>query len=525
MDEQLAGHIEALATLRPMMAGMGKAYSKFQNVPKHIVVNGDEAAVVSHISAANAAGDADRGQGHELLPHARRQDRVHGQLPRQRPVPTIPRPEAAEGPRWPSSTTSSSVPARRARVVANRLSEDAGGQGPAPGGGRARHPAERPRRVGLVHAARLGRRLEVLQRATAGARRAQDLRATRQAARWVERLLHHDAHPRPSLRLRRLGRRWRDRVVVHGLLPYFQKLEDQEDDTSPWAGHGGPLPLSNAGKHDPNPTSRAFIDACLELGYPPTDDFNGPDMIGCRLAPHQRRRRQALRRLSRVPRAGAHATEPDLRDRRPRLAAGHRGRPLHRRRVPQGVDAGTRAPTHRARSSSAPARSNRQSCSCCRGSATRTELKAVGIEPTVDLPGVGKNFHNHVLTGVIHESPQPVPPGRQNLSESALFVKSDPAETGPDLQIAFVHVPFNIIVGQGHPELDQHPARGRAAAGRAARSSSPARTRPCQPLVDPNYLGDPSDVEKMVEAVKISRRHLRHQGVRAVGRRGADAGR
>ena len=56
MDEQLAGHIEGLATLRPMMAGMGKAYSKFQNVSKRIIVSGDEAAVVSHISAANAAG-------------------------------------------------------------------------------------------------------------------------------------------------------------------------------------------------------------------------------------------------------------------------------------------------------------------------------------------------------------------------------------------------------------------------------------------------------------------------------------
>jgi ketosteroid isomerase-like protein len=56
MDEQLAGHIEKLSTLRPMMAGMGKAYSKFQNVPKHIIVNGEEGAVVSHISAANAAG-------------------------------------------------------------------------------------------------------------------------------------------------------------------------------------------------------------------------------------------------------------------------------------------------------------------------------------------------------------------------------------------------------------------------------------------------------------------------------------
>ena len=56
MDEQLAGHIEGLDKLRPMMAGMDKVYSKFQNVPKHIIVSGDEGAVVSHISAANAAG-------------------------------------------------------------------------------------------------------------------------------------------------------------------------------------------------------------------------------------------------------------------------------------------------------------------------------------------------------------------------------------------------------------------------------------------------------------------------------------
>jgi len=54
MDEQLAGHIETLAALRPMMAGMGTAYAKFQNVPRHIVVSGEEAGVVSHISALAA---------------------------------------------------------------------------------------------------------------------------------------------------------------------------------------------------------------------------------------------------------------------------------------------------------------------------------------------------------------------------------------------------------------------------------------------------------------------------------------
>lgn len=56
MDEQLAGHIEGLANLRPMMRGMKTTYSKFQNEPKQVIVKGNEAAVVSHISAASAAG-------------------------------------------------------------------------------------------------------------------------------------------------------------------------------------------------------------------------------------------------------------------------------------------------------------------------------------------------------------------------------------------------------------------------------------------------------------------------------------
>lgn len=57
MDEQLAGRIEGLATLRPMMDGMGKMYKSFQNVPKHILVAGDEGAVVSHITAESPAGE------------------------------------------------------------------------------------------------------------------------------------------------------------------------------------------------------------------------------------------------------------------------------------------------------------------------------------------------------------------------------------------------------------------------------------------------------------------------------------
>lgn len=56
LDEQLAGHVEGIGILRGAIDGLKRGYSKFLNVPQHIVVSGDEAAVVSHISAANASG-------------------------------------------------------------------------------------------------------------------------------------------------------------------------------------------------------------------------------------------------------------------------------------------------------------------------------------------------------------------------------------------------------------------------------------------------------------------------------------
>ena len=145
------------------------------------------------------------------------------------------------------------------------------------------------------------------------------------------------------------------------------------------------------------------------------------------------------------------------------------------------------------------------------------ELKAAGVEPLVDLPGVGRNFHNHVLTGVIHESPQPVPAGHQNLSESALFLRSDPAETGPDLQIAFVHVPFNIIVGQGHPNsISILPGLVRPKSRGTVKLASADATD--HPLVDPNYLGDPERHGQDGRGGQDRARDLRDAGVRALGR-------
>ncbi|MEV7418898.1 nuclear transport factor 2 family protein [Streptomyces sp. NPDC089919] len=64
MDEQLAGHIEGLETLRSMMKGMGTMYRVFRNEPRHLVVEAAgpdgtvKAAAVSHLTAVSASGEA-----------------------------------------------------------------------------------------------------------------------------------------------------------------------------------------------------------------------------------------------------------------------------------------------------------------------------------------------------------------------------------------------------------------------------------------------------------------------------------
>ena len=285
-------------------------------------------------------------------------------------------------------------------------------------------------------------------------------------------------------------------------LPYFQRSEDQEDDTSPWAGKGGPIPLTNAGKHGPNPTSAAFIAACRELGYPGTDDFNGPNMEGTgwhhinvvdgkRFSSRRGYLEPAVARSNLTFRTNALASRLIIED----------GRCVGVEYLQDGVATSARATGEVIVSAGAIESPKLLLLS---GIGDPAELKAAGVEVTVGLPGVGKNFHNHVLTGVIREASQPVPPGNQNLSESALFLKSDPSETGPDIQIAFVHVPFNIIVGQGHPNsvsILPGVVRPRSRGWVKLASTDPT----AHPLVNPNYLGDESDLERLVQGVRIAR--------------------
>jgi len=285
-------------------------------------------------------------------------------------------------------------------------------------------------------------------------------------------------------------------------LPYFQKQEEQDDDTNPTAGKHGPIPVYNAGKHGPNPTSALFIDACKELGFPETADFNGPNMEGAgwhhinvkdgrRASTAEGYLIPALGRPNLTLKTGAYAT---------RLI-------LNRKRA-TGVEYVQDGTTHQAHADAeiivCLGALESPKLLMLSGIGEPAHLKEHGIAVHVGLPGVGKNFHNHVLTGVIRECKQPLPPPQQNQSESALFCRSDPGWNGPDLQIAFLPIPFNIIVGQGHPNsmsILPGVVRPLSRGWIKLASGNPLD----KPLVNPNYLGVDADRERLVQGVKLAR--------------------
>ncbi len=286
------------------------------------------------------------------------------------------------------------------------------------------------------------------------------------------------------------------------VLPYFKKSEDQEDKTSDLVGQGGAIHVDNAKLHDPNPTSKAFIDSCLALGYPYTDDFNGPDMegVGWHHVDIKDGKRHSTAAAYLIPAMSRSNVTVSPNSQVKRL--------LFEGKKCIGVEYIQDGETKNVYT-------NHEVIVCAgaiespkilmlSGIGNSAQLKEHGIPVVADIPGVGENFHNHVLTGVIYECSQPVPPGNQNLSESALFCKSEPGWVGSDLQIGFVHVPFNIIVGQGHPNsVSILPGVVRPLSRGWIRLASDNPLD--KPLVNPNYLAVDSDAKRLVNAVKIAR--------------------
>ena len=136
------------------------------------------------------------------------------------------------------------------------------------------------------------------------------------------------------------------------------------------------------------------------------------------------------------------------------------------------------------------------------------ELREIGIDPVVDLPGVGKNLHDHYLAPVIFDTERPIDPPREGVSvtQSHLFWKSREDLDRPDTQPIHFSVPmygefleprgengFSLMAGLVTPQ-----SRGEI------RLSGPGPNDPL--LLDPAALSHEDDVESLVASVRQCRR-------------------
>ena len=63
-------------------------------------------------------------------------------------------------------------------------------------------------------------------------------------------------------------------------LPYFRKLEDDQDFGGDFHGKGGPIPIVRWKGEELAPIQQAFLDACLAEGYARSEDHNVPGATG-----------------------------------------------------------------------------------------------------------------------------------------------------------------------------------------------------------------------------------------------------
>lgn len=284
------------------------------------------------------------------------------------------------------------------------------------------------------------------------------------------------------------------------VLPFFKKSEDYEGGASRYHGSGGPLHVTKL--RDQNPIPKAAIEAGKELGFSFVEDFSGEQMEGvgwCDVTAYEGQRQSTAVAFLRPALEHGNCTVTTQAHARHLLFEGERC---------VGVEYLQDGEIKQARASSEVIVSGGTIGSAqllmLSGIGDEPELRPLGIETVSHLPGVGKNLHDHLLASVIFESKQEIPPANNNLLEAQMFAKSDERLLGPDLQPLFMHLPYYAPGFEGPPNaytlaagLVRPMSRGQI----SLRSADPADT----PLLDPRYLSEPADLERLLVSVKTCR--------------------
>jgi choline dehydrogenase-like flavoprotein len=270
----------------------------------------------------------------------------------------------------------------------------------------------------------------------------------------------------------------------------------------------------------------------VQCGLRPTDDFNGAEQEG--VGPYQVTQKGGRRCSTARGYLGAARGRPNLSI----VTGAHATRVLLEGRRAAGVE-------YRRHGTAATVSARREVLICAgaiqspqllllSGIGPASQLARFGIAPVHELPGVGRNLQDHLDVCLVTRCTRPVSYGitprnvamgvpnliryaiagrgmfTTNGAEAGAFVRSDPGQPVPDLQMHFTPGPLRdhgrdlrFLAHEGY-SLHVCQLRPRSV-GEIELASADALAKPA---IRPNYLSHPDDLETMVRGVRLARRLL-----------------
>jgi choline dehydrogenase-like flavoprotein len=324
------------------------------------------------------------------------------------------------------------------------------------------------------------------------------------------------------------------------VLPYFKRAEHNERGADAWHGTGGPLNVMDL--RSPNRFGPVFVEAARQAGHALNADFNGATQEGVGLY------QVTHRNGERCSAAKAYLEPARVRPNLSVITDVRATRVLFEGRRASGVEFVQSGQLQRLSAA-------REVLLCAgalqspqllmlSGIGPGDELARHGIAPLHELPGVGRNLHDHpdvvqvvdaphlkdlfglslagalrVLRGIFEWRAHRSGMLTTNFAEAGGFIKSRPDEPTPDLQLHFVIGKLvdhgrKTVFGHGyscHVCLLRPKSRGRVTLASAEPLAAP--------LIDPNFLAERDDVERLVRGFKLVRTILQQPALAGHGGR------
>ncbi|NRA99635.1 MAG: choline dehydrogenase [Rhodobacteraceae bacterium] len=311
------------------------------------------------------------------------------------------------------------------------------------------------------------------------------------------------------------------------VLPYFKRMESWHSGghggDPDWRGTSGPLNVTRGPRQ--NPLFHAFVEAGRQAGYEVTGDYNGQKQEG--FGPME----QTVWKGRRWSAANAYL-KPALSKFDCTLVNGNVRRVVFDGNRATGVEVqrgGQQTTIKATREVIISASSiNSPKILMLSGIGPAEHLKRHGIEPLIDLPGVGQNLQDHLELYIQYASLQPITlyrywnlfgkamigaqwlfsktgHGASNQFESAAFIRSAAGVEYPDIQYHFLPIAVRYdgqAAAEGHGfQAHVGPMRSPSRGSVTLRSANPDAA----PVIRFNYMSTDKDWQDFRTCIRLTR--------------------